>query len=224
MTTVLFQTVQVSSRAASTVEREFTSDVVVDVSATPGSVKESTTVYDDVTTEPSCSDVDVSKRTNKAESADKIPSKSSSSNLFKDVQSTENLAGSYVSQSSESVYSDARSNTSDVEDYASCNDDEENVQVLESSHQCCITIPISSSLVDTLSGVNRLIDVVRHFLHLLCPKKTSTRYDPLRMSPDDRNEIHEQLEQGRVDMVRMLGDVCNQLCVNNTNKFSIAKC
>ncbi|XP_028391251.1 uncharacterized protein LOC114516081 isoform X2 [Dendronephthya gigantea] len=209
--------VQVPGRSASAIEKEFTNKVIIGDTSTSGAVQQSSTANDDVANQPGRSDIEVPKETNKTESSEttrpKIPSKSSTSNLLKYVQSTQYLASSHASLSSDSVYTDARSNTSDVEDYTSCNEDEENEQVLETSHLGHITVPISSSLVDTLSGVNRLIDVVRHFLHLLCPKKTSTRCDSLRMSPEDGNEIYEKLEQGRVDMVKMLGDIIESLAL-----------
>ena len=136
-----------------------------------------------------------------------IPSKSSSSDLLKYVQNVKILGTSVTSQSSDSVYTDARSRTSDVEDYASC-DGDENDNALETSNQDYTTIPISSSLVDTISGIHRLINVVRHFSQLLCPKKSPTRYGSLRMSPENCNEVHEKLQQGQINMARRLGEVC----------------
>ena len=170
-----------------------------------------TTSVDAAADQPSSSNVKVTKEPSDARSEKathlKIPSKSSSSNLLKYVQNTKFEPSSATSQSSESNYTDARSHASDVDDYTSC-DGGENNQVLETSHQDYTTIPISSSLIDTVSGINRLVNVVRHFSQLLCPKKSTTRYNSLRMSPEDRNEIHDKLEQGRVNMARKLGDVC----------------
>jgi hypothetical protein len=171
-----------------------------------------TTSVDAAADQPSSSNVKVTKEPSDARSEKtthlKIPSKSSSSNLLKYVQNTKFEPSSATSQSSESNYTDARSHASDVDDYTSC-DGGENNQALETSHQDYTTIPISSSLIDTVSGINRLVNVVRHFSQLLCPKKSTTRYNSLRMSPEDRNEIHDKLEQGRVNMARKLGDVCN---------------
>ena len=150
--------------------------------------------------QPSCSNAKVTKHFD-------IPNQSSSSNQPKYAQVTKVLATSVTSQSSDSVYVDAKSHTSDVDEYASC-DGSENDDTLETSHQDYTTIPISSSLIDTISGINRLINVVRHFSQLLCPNKTRMRYDSLRMSPEHCNEIHDELQQGRVDMAKKLSDVC----------------
>ena len=136
----------------------------------------------------------------------KIPGNSSASNLLKYVQNTKVLGSSVTSQSTESIYTDAKS---DVDDYTSC-DGGETDQLPETSHQDYTTIPVSSSLIDVVCGINRLINVVRHFSQLLYPKmvkKSTTRHNSLRMSPDDRTDIYDRLEQGRVNMARKVGDV-----------------
>ena len=161
--------------------------------------------------QPSCSNVEATKDRSDGNPEKttriKIPGKPSNSSL----PSTKSLGNSVTSQSSESVYADAKS---DFDDYASCSGGESD-QVAETVHPDYTTIPVSSSFIDTISGINRLINVVRHFSQLLCPKKSTNRRKPLRMSPEDPNEIHEILEQGRINMAAKLGEVCEEKYVLN---------
>lgn len=165
--------------------------------------------------QPSCSNVEATKGRSDGNPEKttriKIPRQPSNSSLLKYGQSTKNLGSSVTSQSSESVYTDAKS---DIDDYASCSGGE-NDQVPETVYPDYTTIPVSSSLVDTISGINRLINIVRHFSQLLCPKKSTNRFHSLRMSPDDPNEIHEKLEQGRINMAAKLGEVREEKFVLN---------
>lgn len=103
---------------------------------------------------------------------------------------------------------DARSHASDNDDYRSC-DGSDDGNLLETSSQDYTAVPISSSLIDAVSGINRLINVVCHFSQLLCPKKSTAGvgcHSGLRMTPEV--EMRDKLEQGRVDMAKKLGDVC----------------
>ena len=170
--------------------------------------KQSPKTCDDVTdVKASNSNVEATKEPSGTTLDKTPPHKSSSTNLLKNVQNTKLLSSSIASHSTESVYTDAVSHASD--DYASCDE-----PILVTSLQDSTTVPISSSLIDTLSGINRLINVVRHFAQVLCPDRSTTRYDSLRMSPDGRNEMQDKLEQGRVNMARKLRDVCNLICHN----------
>ena len=159
--------------------------------------------------QPSCSNVEATKDRSDGDPAKtahvKIPKKYTSSGKLTHGQSTKILGTSVTSESADSVYTDAKS---DIDDYVSCSDGE-NDQASETDHPDYTTIPISSSLIDTISGINRLINVVRHFSQLLCPKKSIiSRNHSLRMSPEDPNEIRSKLEQGRINMAAKLGEVC----------------
>ena len=108
------------------------------------------------------------------------------------------------SQASEasSEYSDARSHVSDLEDMMSHNGSD----VADGTMAIGCSIPVSSSLIDMVSCMNRAVGVVSHFAQLLCPNST-TSHDPLRLSPDGRSEMMEQLAEGRVDLAKELAEV-----------------
>lgn len=120
------------------------------------------------------------------------------------------------SKSLESIYVDAESEISNIEDYLSC-EDEESVHSIISEENCTM-IPVSTSFVDIVCVVNRCIHVVRHVAQVLCPDAPKIDYGPLRMSPEDCDEIRAKLEQGRRDMANKLVHVC--IWVNSVIWFS----
>lgn len=114
--------------------------------------------------------------------------------------------GSVDSDSSpgSSEYSDAMSHFSGLEDAKSSDENDDTDETARVDNR---SIPVSSSLVDLIGGINRVVAVVSHFGQLLCPKQPTTTHDSLRLSPEGLSEMKEQLEAGHANMAKKLSDV-----------------
>lgn len=125
------------------------------------------------------------------------------------------------SQASEtsSEYADARSHVSDLEDMMSQYGNDV-TEVATMAIDCAI--PVSSSLIDMVSCMNRAFGVVCHFAKLLCPN-TTVSHDPLRLSPDGRSEMTEQLTEGRVNLAKELAEV-NRSVLKLSSRTAVLKC